>query len=291
MPAGDDALRAHPGGGPFNTARTIARLEQPVAYLGRLSRDRFGERLRALLAADGVRLESVVDTEDPTTLALAELDASGGATYRFYMHATSATGLTEHDALAALPPAVGFLHVGTLRFGLEPLTSTLEAVVERVAGSAMVLLDPNFRPEATDEPDAYRARLRRVLAHTDLLKASHEDLEWLDPGRPPAEAVRALLADGSAAAAVVTCGADGALVVTGDTEVAVPAPRVTVVDTIGAGDAFGGALLAWWRREGLDVGALSDLDALTEATRFACLVAARTCERPGASPPRLSELG
>jgi fructokinase len=90
---------------------------------------------------------------------------------------------------------------------------------------------------------------------------------------------------------VVTRGAEGALVVTADAEVEVPAPRVEVVDTIGAGDAFGGALLAWWRREELRADALADLGALTEATRFACLVAARTCERPGAQPPRLSELG
>src|SRR3954449_8454829 len=66
-------LAAHPGGGPFNAARTVARLEQPAAYLGRLSRDRLGERLRGLLAADGVRLDAVVDTDDPTTLALVEV--------------------------------------------------------------------------------------------------------------------------------------------------------------------------------------------------------------------------
>jgi len=67
--AGDgDALEAHPGGGPFNAARTIARLEQPVAYLGRLSTDRFGDRLERILLDDGVSLESVVRTDAPADL-------------------------------------------------------------------------------------------------------------------------------------------------------------------------------------------------------------------------------
>jgi fructokinase len=70
----------------------------------------------------------------------------------------------------------------------------------------------------------------------------------------------------------------------------VEAPRIEVVDTIGAGDAFGGGFLAWWRVQGLERGALADADAVRGATRFACEVAARTCERAGASPPRLAEV-
>ena len=97
------ARPAHPGGGPFNAARTIGRLEQPVAYLGRLSTDRFGNRLAAILAEDGVGLEAVVRTDEPTTLALAEFNERGDASYRFYTERTSASGLSTESALAALP--------------------------------------------------------------------------------------------------------------------------------------------------------------------------------------------
>ena len=79
-------------------------------------------------------------------------------------------------------------------------------------------------------------------------------------------------------------------VVTADGETDVPAEKVEVVDTIGAGDAFGGGFLAWWRRAGLGAGDLGDDDAVLEATRFACVVAGRTVERAGASPPRLAEV-
>jgi fructokinase len=281
-------LAAHPGGGPFNAARTVARLEQPAAYLGRISRDRFGSRLRGLLADDGVRLDTVVDTDDPTTLALAELDAGGGATYRFYARGTSAFGLTAEAALAVLPPAIDMLHVGT-SLALEPVADALEAVAAHVAGESLVMLDPNCRPSVIEDPEAYRQRIWRVLASTDVVKVSDDDLAWLDPGTPAIDAARRLLEPG-AAAALLTRGAEGAVVVTAGDAVEVPAPRVEVVDTIGAGDAFGGGFLAHWRREGLPRERLASLDAVVEATRFACLVAARTCERPGASPPRLSEL-
>jgi fructokinase len=284
-------LEAHTGGGPFNTARTAGRLEQPVAYLGRLSTDRLGARLREELRADGVALDAVVATEDPTTLALAEIDERGAASYRFYVEGTSAPGLTVADALGALPAGVAALHVGTLGLVFEPLAEALEAVAARLSGSGvLVAVDLNCRPAAIDDPVAYRARLERLLPRCHVVKASDDDLAWLDPGRPTLEAARALLRLGPRLV-LVTRGAAGAVVVAGEHDAEVPAPAVQVVDSIGAGDAFGGAFVAWWRERGLGAADLDTTDAVMEATRFACFVAARTCERAGASPPRLWELG
>ncbi len=283
-----DDLRGHPGGGPFNTARTIGRLEQPVAYLGRLSSDRFGQRLEALLAEDGVSLESVVRTDEPTTLALAEVDHDGVARYRFYERGTAAPGLTVDAALGALPDRVDILHVGTLGLALEPVATALEAVVSRLA-SALVAVDPNCRPWVVDDADAYRARIHRVLRSAHVLKVSEEDVAFLEPERTAVEAVRALLEHGPSVG-LLTRGPNGALVVTRTAEVAVPAPRAKVVDTIGAGDAFGGGFLAWWSERGLGRDELGNIDLVVEATEFACLVAARTCSRPGAQPPWRHEL-
>jgi fructokinase len=282
-------VHAHAGGGPFNTARTLGRLERPVAYLGRLSTDRFGTTLERMLADDGVRLDAMTHTEEPTTLALAEIDASGSASYRFYLRATSAPGLTPEAALAALPASVGILHVGTLGLTLEPIATALEAVVSELAGRALVAVDPNIRSGVITDPGPFRARLGRVLADTDLLKVSEDDLAWLDGGRSATDAARTLL-DAGPTVALVTRGADGATVVTADAAIAIPAPAVDVVDTIGAGDAFGGGFLAWWQERGLGAEALGDADLVVQATEFACLVAALTCARAGASPPRLDEL-
>jgi fructokinase len=285
----EDDLHGHPGGGPFNTARTIGRLEQPVAFLGRLSSDRFGRRLDAMLEADGVGRGSVLETNDPTTLAIAEVDHEGVARYRFYERGTSATGLETEAALAALPERVDILHAGTLGLTLEPVATATEAVVERVAGEALVAVDPNIRPWVIDDEAGYRARLERVLSRSHVVKVSEEDVAWLYPGIPAAEGVRRLLEQGPSVG-LLTRGPNGALVLTRAAEVAVPAPRAKVVDTIGAGDAFGGGFLAWWSERGLDRDDLERIDVVVEATAFACLVAARTCSRPGAEPPYRSEL-
>jgi fructokinase len=284
-----DRLLGHPGGGPYNVARTIGRLEQPAVYLGRISTDRFGQRLRRELEDDGVRLDAVVPTADPTTLALAEMDGGGIASYRFYTAGTSTPGLTPEDALGALPERVAMLHVGTLGLVLEPMAGALEAVVREASDETLVALDPNCRPAVIDDVPAYRERLSRILRRTDLLKASEDDLAWLAPDQDPTGAARAFLHEGPAVA-VVTRGPRGALVVTPSEVITVPAAPARVIDTIGAGDAFGGAFLAWWHEHALGRTELGDRDAVVEATTFACLVAARTCERAGAVPPRASDL-
>jgi fructokinase len=287
--ARDGSLDGHPGGGPYNVARTIGRLEQPVSYLGRLSTDGFGRRLRLELEDDGVSLESIVATDAPTTLALAELDASGAARYQFYDSGTSAPGLTLEAASAAFPERVGVFYLGTLGLVFEPMATTLEALVARIADDTLLALDPNCRPTIIDDAAAFRGRLSRLLARTDVVKASEEDLAWIDPGTDPVSAARALLARDDAVV-LVTLGGDGALAITADELVEVHAPRVDVVDTIGAGDAFMGAFIARWCARGLGRSDLRRLDEIEAAAAFACQVAAITCSRAGADPPRLSEL-
>jgi fructokinase len=288
-PAGGRTLAAHLGGGPFNTARTLGRLERPVAYLGRISTDRFGAQLANELAADGVRLDAYVHTDDPTTLALVELDEHGAAQYRFYTEGTSVPGLTEDDALAALRDGVAFLHVGSLGLVLEPIAAALEALARELSGRALVMVDPNCRPASIADPEGYRARLGRVVAGADVVKASEEDLAWLAPGVPAPSAARALLGQGPGIV-LLTRGGEGALVLSGDGEQTVAAPSVEVVDTIGAGDAFSGGWLAWWSERGLGRAELTDREAVAAATEFACRVAALTCARAGASPPTRAEL-
>jgi fructokinase len=287
--ARDGSLDGHPGGGPYNVARTIGRLEQPVRYLGRISTDGFGRRLLLELEAAGVDLDSVIATDAPTTLALAELDAAGAARYHFYEDGTSAPGLTVEAASAAVPEQLAIFYLGTLGLVFEPMASALEALVARLGDDTLVALDPNCRPTMIADPAAFRGRLARLLARTDVLKASEEDLDWIDPGSDPVAAARSLLAQ-DGAVALVTRGGDGAVVVTPERAIEVRSPAVEVVDTIGAGDAFMGGFLADWRSRGLGRSDLRRLDELERAAMLACRVAAITCSRAGADPPRLTEL-
>jgi fructokinase len=287
--ADGDRLRAHPGGGPFTTARTLGRLGRPVAYLGCLSSDAFGTRLRTALEADGVSLAAAVASDAPTTLALATISPGGGASYGFYVEGTAAPALTPAAALAALPPDLSVLHVGTLGLVLEPMAAAVESVVDAVGDDVLVALDPNCRPEAIRDQVAYRERIGRVMARADLVKLSDEDLAYLRAGEHPIHAARALLAAGPAAV-VMTRGPRGALVLRGGDTFEIPAPQVEVADTIGAGDAFGAGLLAWWHAHGLGRDDLARGPELNEAAAYAAQVAARTCERPGADPPRSDEV-
>src|SRR3954449_9897735 len=231
VPHGAGELHAHLGGAGYNTARTLGRLEQDVHYLGCLSDDGFGARLRRQLQDDNVRLDTAVSTTKPTTLALAELDEHGAATYRFYTDGTSAPALSPEEALAALPADVDTLHVGTLGLVMEPVAAALQAVVEAVADQALVMVDPNCRPTFIDDRESYRRGLAATLRYAHVVKVSGDDLEYLEPGADLVEGARALLADGPTVA-LVTLGGDGALIVTATGEDSVAAPSITVVDTI-----------------------------------------------------------
>ena len=245
----DGALAAIPGGGPYNTARTIARLGQPVTFLGRISTDRFGRTLRANLERDGVAADGVIATDDPTTLAVAELDEHGVARYQFYVDGTSAAGLEDADVASVMAVAPSALHVGTLGLVLEPIGTTIEGLVERSPDSCLVMLDPNCRPSATPDPAAFRARIDRLARRADVVKVSDDDLRFLAPDDDPDTTIDRLLGLG-ARVVLRTHGGDDVQVRTPAGRASVPVPAVEVVDTVGAGDAFGGGFLASWTAAG-----------------------------------------
>jgi fructokinase len=283
----DGTLRAVPGGGPFNMARAAARLGAPVSFGGGVSDDAFGRTIAGLLADDQVAMALPVRHGLPTTLALAELDSGGAATYHFYVDGTAAPAVEVGDLV--LGPGVRMLAVGTLGLVLEPVAAAVEALVEQLADDVLVMVDPNCRPVIIRDEAAYRARLARILRRADVVKVSGDDLAWLDPSSDSLDAARDLVR-GGARLVLFTDGADSVRIVTADDEVVVPVPAVDVVDTVGAGDAFGGGFLAFWHMAGRGRDELTDLDLVRATVERAIVVAGITCTRPGADPPRLSEL-
>ena len=293
VPSPDGQQRGTPGGGPFTTARALARLGVPTQFLGRLSTDAFGQQLKDLLAADGGDLSLTSFGPEPTTMAIAEVDRGGHAAYRFVIDGTSAPNLTPQMVPTSFAADVTALHVGTLGLVFEPVATTLAGLVEREHRDLLVMVDPNIRPAALHRVGAdggYRARLDRIIAQSTIVKASDADVNWLYPDLDLHSAARALLACGPRLV-VVTLGADGAFAVQSEGEVQAAAPAVKVVDTIGAGDAFGAALLAWLRDHlRLRPDLRLERAELEDALEFACLVASITCTRAGADPPRRTEL-
>jgi fructokinase len=280
---------AVPGGGPFNTARTIGRLGGEVAFLGRLSTDRSGMALRAALVADGVDLRWVVSTDAPTTEAIAELDAHGAASYRFQLDGTAAPGLEPADVLSALRSDPKAVHLGSLGLAVEPIASALEAGIAVLGPTTLVMVDPNCRWQAIVDREVYLDRLRRFISRADVVKLSADDRAYLTPELSQDAAARALLVLGPTVI-LLSDGHRPVRVVGRRVSFEVEVPAVEVVDTVGAGDAFGGAFLGrFMERSGTRAG-LGDERTLRDAVDVAVAVAAETCRRTGADPPRRGEI-
>jgi len=279
------AVAAALGGAPVNTSRSCGRLGADVSYGGAISVDRFGCMLAAQLAADDVGLDLVERCEQPTTLAVAELDERGAASYRFYVDGTSAPSYTTK--LEDRRPT--WLFTGGLGLVFEPMAATIETMLDDRPVGCAVMVDVNCRPRVVDDRDRYVSRLERVFAHADIVKVSDDDLAYLRPGVEPLEAARAVLSRGPRAV-LLTAGASSVHVLTASSESEVPVPRVAVVDTIGAGDSFSGGFLTWWSASGRTVAQLGEPAELVPAVAAAIAVAAVTCTRRGADPPWRHEL-
>lgn len=283
------AYEPHPGGSCLNVAVGLGRLGVPTAFLARLSSDAFGQMLRGQLADSGVQPSYFVDTEDLTTLAAVHL-RDGQATYSFHAQGAADRGLLPQH-LMPLPDRAA-LHLGSIALMLEPVATTLEWLLRREAGRRVVSLDPNVRPGLISDRVAYLDRFDGWLRLVDILKVSEEDLAWLYPRRAPDDVVAGWHAAGIPLV-LVTQGEHGARASTPLGSTSVEAPRVAVVDTVGAGDAFmSGALAHLHERRLLTRDGLRSLDVsgLAELLQAACLVAADTCTRAGAEPPRRREL-
>lgn len=272
------------GGGPFNTARALGRLGVGTLFVGHLSTDAYGRELAARLAGDRVDLSLATFGPEPTTVAVATLDSTGHATYEFVVEGSAAPNLTPAMLPPDLGPEIRALHIGSLGLVMEPIGSTLTQLAFRESRRRLIMLDPNVRPAAVVAAGSYRKRMESLISCSTIVKASETDLGWLFPGVGHEEAARLIVAQG-ARLAVVTLGERGAFGLSADARVSVAAPKVKVIDTIGAGDAFGAALLAWLHDRGSLSAELSlSPGDLTAALEFACNFAALTCTRHDSAP-------
>ncbi|MFF3065808.1 carbohydrate kinase [Oerskovia sp. NPDC057915] len=284
----DGTTDEHPGGSPANVALTLGRLGREVRLAAHLGRDERGEQIRTWLADSGVALTPGSDGAAATSVARAVLDGAGAATYDFAITWDLAPGTGATDSTLAV-------HTGSIAAVLEPGATAVHDLVLAARDRATITYDPNARPSLMGTATAALARIEPLVAAADVVKVSEEDVEWLSPGADPVEIARTWAARGPAIV-VVTFGGEGAVAVCAAGEVRVAAPRVEVVDTVGAGDTFMGALIdGLWERNLLgaarrDALRAIDLDMLTAVLERCVAAAAITVSRAGANPPRCEEL-
>jgi fructokinase len=275
----------------------VGRLGVPVAFLGRISRDFFGESLVARLAANGVGTGLIARSGQPSTLAFVKLIEGEEPQYAFYTEGSADRSLLASDLPQELPEEARCLLFGSISMTMEPAASTIEALVLRESGRMVVSFDPNVRPVMVVDRDAYIRRMELWFKAATIVKISGADLDYVYPELSREAALERVLSFG-ASLLVTTLGAEGALALgkrQGGERFGAKAPgaKVLVADTIGAGDSFHAAFLAWLELNGRmskeAIAALSEAE-LEQALLFSNRAAALVCARRGAEPPSLAEL-
>lgn len=285
----DGAPTEHVGGSPANVAKGLARLGHPATLATHVGDDARGRRIAAELATDGVTLTPGSATAARTPTATALLNERGAATYEFQLAWQVEKDLNLPDG--------AHLHTGSIAATLQPGGAAVLALAAGHRAHGTISYDPNARPAIMGTPEEARGVVEKLVANSDVVKVSDEDLAWLyGPEATLAELVARWHALGPRLI-VVTEGGKGALVSIGGTNEHVAPGEVKVVDTVGAGDSFMAGLISGL----LDLGLLGGVDArerlghagladVRPAVRRALDCADITVSRAGANPPTRAEL-
>ena len=288
---GEKGFAPYAGGAIFNTAIALGRLGIPTGFFTGIADDMMGEILRDTLSASKVDFSYCAITPRPSTIAFVKL-VNGQATYAFYDEGTAGRMITEAD-LPTLGDDCEALHFGAISLIPNPCGGTYEALMKREYQRRVISLDPNIRPGFIKDKTAHMGRISRMAAMSDILKFSDEDLEWFGIAGNHDELATHWLNQG-AKLVVITKGAEGATGYTKSLKVSVPSERVTVVDTVGAGDTFDAGILASLKMNNLltkaQVASLNE-KALQDVLALGAKAAAVTVSRAGANPPWAHEIG
>jgi len=271
----------------------LGRLGVPVSFLGRISEDPFGHMLTRALEQSGVDLSLCPRTQALSTLGFIIFECGQKKpSYVFYTERTAGCALEIGDVSARLPTDTRMLHFGSFSLAVDPIGTALEKLLSLKTPQTLVSVDPNIRPFLIHNRQLFIPRLNQFLEKADLIKLSEEDLQWLHPGMSPRSCCEHYLQLGAGLVAV-TRGAQGVVAMNPQGYIEMSASAVSVVYTVGAGDAFQAAMLAWMYWEyGAKPQALKQLgqEELFELLKFATQVAAITCSRAGCNPPWHHEL-
>lgn len=285
VPAPGGQLRPACGGGPANTAVSLARRGVPTALIGSVGGDHFGRHIWRRHVSAGVHRDHLERTDRPSTLALAVVDEDGNADFDFWTTGTADFDWEAKELPRPEPSRVDLIHFGSLAAYIEPSARVIEHWVNRSRRVVPVSFDPNIRLSAMGDVDRVRERTERLVGLSNLVRVSESDLARLYPDTDVDKIANEWLGAGPELV-VVTLGDAGSVAFHRKHVTEMAAPVIDVVDTIGAGDAFTSGLIGWltsagWMR--LDrLAAWGNRTVVTAALRYATQVAAHACTVPGA---------
>ncbi|ATB26652.1 carbohydrate kinase family protein [Melittangium boletus] len=283
------------GGSLANVAVGVARLGGRSACVGVVGEDEFGHLLRERLAAEGVDVSHLRQTEEGRTgLVFISLDARGERSFCYFRTRSAEFLLDERDVDLDFLARAGVVHLGTNSLKLPAARSAMLRIADAVRGAGRIVsCDPNLRLHAWEEPEVLRELLGNLLPRCTVVKLSEEEVAFAT-GQDGPEAALRWLAGRGILLPVVTLGEAGAVFLWRGEVVRVEAPHVRVLDTTGAGDGFTSGFLRGLSRRYANAAALADAsrEDLTALARFACAVGSRVVEHLGAVTglPRREEI-
>ncbi|HDZ8883773.1 TPA: aminoimidazole riboside kinase [Aeromonas dhakensis] len=285
IPEGELHYLRCPGGAPANVAVGVARLGGESAFIGRVGADPFGRFMANTLASEGVDTRHLIlDPAHRTSTVLVELDAEGERSFTFMVRPSADQFLTPVDL--PLFQAGQWLLTCSIALANEPVRgSCLQAMAAIKAAGGWVCFDPNLRPEVWGNPAEMLPVVREAIAQADVVKLSLEELQLLS-GLDDLAAGLATIS--GPALVLVTRGAAGVVARLGGELLEWVGPKVTPIDTTGAGDAFvAGLLSALAERTSLP--ALDELPAIL-ARAHGCGALATTAKGAMTALPSRTEL-
>lgn len=288
------AYRPVCGGAPFNVSLTIGRLGGGAAFLGCCSEDMFGKQICAKLASNGVSLDYVKHVPNPTLLAFVSF-AEDEPEYAFFTQNVADLQLTPEELPLFENTPAQVVHLSLGAFILQDsVAAAWKALLIREKERGLFLsFDPNIRPKMISDVATYRALLENWLPLFSLVKVSLEDLRFLYGADVDTEEVANKWLEGPNLV-IVTAGSQGSTAYRkGFDPFKVPVDPIEVVDSVGAGDSYMGALLVHLQKQGaLAPGLLDSIpnNELLSTMTFAAKVAAVNCSRAGCDPPSIAEI-
>lgn len=290
---GDVGLNGHVGGSPLNVAVGLSRLGNKAGYLCKNSTDVIGQGISRYIEANGILSDWVVPSALNSTLAMIRKNDDGSANYAFYTSNTADVSLTADELPDQFPDELAVLHFGSYSTAIAPTSTALLALAQREASTRVISYDPNIRAGVQPDMAIWCDTFSQLAGVADFVKASDEDIAALFGNDKSFESFAADTLAMGASAVAVTEGGKGATVYTADGRVAKSSPpKITVADTVGAGDTFQAASLHWLYTQGCVLnGTLSLENADIQSwVDFATKAAAVTCTRSGADLPTLAEI-
>ncbi len=235
----------HVAGAELNLCAAAARVGLRAGFCSRVGDDPLGDRVLDHARSLGVDTALVaVDSQRPTGLFLKDVRPDGLRRVHYYRKGSAASAMTGDDVarLLAEPPRLVAVSGITSALGEGPRTAVRTLLRRARAATTMVAFDPNLRP-ALGGLEGQVAEARALLPHVDVLLLGLDEAEPLFGTADPKSIFRAATAAG-VRETVLKAGPDGCYHATDAGMAHLPTAASTVVDPVGAGDAFGGGYLA-----------------------------------------------